>query len=97
MTFEQPAPADATFAADAFERQIGKDVPVKREGQEPTTGRLVAAKVVDDGRAVELTIDIDMQMPAHAPSIGFADTPTQGHGDEPALPSWLTGPAADPT
>lgn len=65
MSFRQPAPAGATFAADAFDGQIGKEVPVNIPGETPKTGRVVAAQVADDGESVELTIDVDVQLPSY--------------------------------
>ncbi|MFC9429261.1 hypothetical protein [Streptomyces sp. NPDC056987] len=73
MSYEQPAPDGATFAADAFEGQIGKEVPVNIPGEEAKKGRIVAAQVAGDGRSVELTVDVDWQMPAPqaAPSASY--------------------------
>lgn len=66
MSFKQPAPAGEIFTADAFDSQIGKQLPVNIEGSEPKTGRLIAAQVADDGQSVELTIDVDLQVPTPA-------------------------------
>ncbi|GGJ86853.1 hypothetical protein GCM10011583_18050 [Streptomyces camponoticapitis] len=65
MKFEQPAPAGTVFTADAFEGQIGTDVPVNIEGGSAQTGRLVAAKVADGGQSVEMTIDVDVTIPPY--------------------------------
>ncbi|GGP55988.1 hypothetical protein [Streptomyces abikoensis] len=67
MKYEQPAPSGATFAADAFDGEIGKEVPVNIPGEPPTTGRILAAHVADDGRSVELTLDVDVQIQPYMP------------------------------
>lgn len=73
MKFNQPAPDGTTFPADAFDGQIGKEVPVNTVGHEPKMGRILAAQVADDGRSVELTLDVDVQLPSYGPgSFGFA-------------------------
>jgi hypothetical protein len=82
MSYEQPAPAGSRFAPDAFEGQIGKEIPVNVPGSEPTTvglvaatprtARLVAARVADDGTAVELQLELDGEVPAYGGgSFGF--------------------------
>lgn len=67
MSYKQPAPVGATFAADAFDGQVGKEVPVNIPGEGPKTGRVLAAQVAEDGRSVELTLEIDVQMPTYGP------------------------------
>lgn len=58
--FTQPAPDGSTFTPDAFDSQIGKEIPVNIEGQQQRRGRVVAAEVSPDGQSVELTLDIDV-------------------------------------
>jgi hypothetical protein len=67
MSYEQPAPDGATFAADAFDGQIGKEVPVNVPGGGRKTGRVLAAQVAEDGRSVELTLEVDVQLPTYGP------------------------------
>lgn len=58
----QPAPAGALFAPESAATQVGKSFPVR--GPSPAspgaevTGTVVGATVVQDGAAVELTIDV---------------------------------------
>ncbi|WP_330339404.1 hypothetical protein [Streptomyces sp. NBC_00557] len=73
MKCNQPTPAGATFAANAFDGQIGKEVPVNIPGKDQTTGRILAARVADDGQSVELTLDVDVQLPSYgAASFGLS-------------------------
>ncbi|MFE2600119.1 hypothetical protein ACFXCZ_27130 [Streptomyces sp. NPDC059396] len=62
LKFNQPAPDGERFARDAFEGQIGKEIPVNMPGG-PRSGRIVAAKTANDGQSVELTLDVAMQIP----------------------------------
>lgn len=72
MKFNQPAPDGTTFTADAFDGQVGKEIPVNTPGNEPKMGRVLAAHVADDGRSVELTLEVDVQLPSYgAGSFGF--------------------------
>ncbi|OQQ16130.1 hypothetical protein B0675_02260 [Streptomyces sp. M41(2017)] len=63
MSYEQPAPEGDRFEQGAFDRQVGQDIPVRVEGRDSTTGRLLKAEVADDGRSVELTLDVDIDLP----------------------------------
>lgn len=66
MSYEQPAPDGSRFAHDAFEGQIGKEIPVNVEGSSPKRGRLVAATVADDGTSAELQLEVDdLELPAY--------------------------------
>jgi hypothetical protein len=82
MSYVQPAPAGSRFAPDAFEGQIGEEIPVNMPGSEPTTiglvaatpqtARPLAAKVADDGSSVELQVEMDVELPAYGGgSFGF--------------------------
>jgi hypothetical protein len=72
MSYKQPAPDGATFASDAFDSQVGREIPVNVEGSEATTGRLIAARVADDGKSVELQLDVDVELPTYGGgSFGF--------------------------
>lgn len=46
------------FAANAWDDQLGKLVPVRLDGDHVRAGRIVGANVMPDGDAVELTLDI---------------------------------------
>lgn len=65
MSYSQPAPHGATFAPNAFDEQIGKEIPVRIPGGDTETGRVVAAKVADDGRSVELELDLPIELPSY--------------------------------
>jgi hypothetical protein len=56
LSFLQPAPDGARFTPDSWDSQIGKTVPFN-VGERVSRCTLVAARVSDDGSAVELTID----------------------------------------
>lgn len=49
-----PAPDGETFAPTAFDSQIGKRIPTAGG-----MGELIAAQVTGDGRAADLTIELD--------------------------------------
>jgi len=75
MTFNQPAPDGSNFSADAFDSQIGKEIPVNVGRSQPVRGVILSAVVADDGRSAEITIDApDTPDLFHsAGSFGFAD------------------------
>ena len=53
-----PASLDTTYADDAFDNNIGKMVPVLIEPGTRIEGKLLDAKVIKNGKDVELTIEI---------------------------------------
>lgn len=55
MSFTFPAPDGTTFAADAFDRSIGKGFRVRTTAG-CVIGILDAATVADDGRSASMTI-----------------------------------------
>lgn len=57
VTVRQPAPGNDVFMRSAFDRQIGKELPVHL-GDSTLLGRLVAAEVVAGGAAAVLTFDV---------------------------------------
>jgi hypothetical protein len=58
LTFWQRATPGERFAPDAFEAQLGKEIKLLVESQHAGVARLLAAKVSEDGTAVELTIEV---------------------------------------
>lgn len=54
VKLRMPAPDGETFAPTAFDSQIGKRLPTAGG-----MGELIAAEVTGDGRAAELTIELD--------------------------------------
>lgn len=65
LTVRQPAPHDATFAAEAFAGVIGKEVPFNAPGY---TGRATVtdAAVIEQGRAADLTLEVNDRSPIAA-------------------------------
>lgn len=60
IKFRQAAGEGTRFASDAFAGQEGRTVPVRDENGAPLgEGTVVRVDVVEDGRAAELTLDID--------------------------------------
>lgn len=78
MKFNQPAGVGERFVAGAFDSQIGKEIPVNLPGGQ-VQGKILAAKVADDGQSVELDVDLAMPdgpsaaAPPSAGSFGFTD------------------------
>lgn len=46
------------FAPGAFNRSIGKVIPIKYEGREICQGRVISAEVADDGSGVSITYEV---------------------------------------
>jgi phage head maturation protease len=57
FTITQPAGPHEVFAADAFDAQVGKTIPVNISGR-TVDGVLTAATVDADGRTAHLTIEV---------------------------------------
>lgn len=57
-TVFSPAPEGSRFVASAFEKQVGKDIPVMSD-RGVGTAKLVAAEVSTDGSGVSLTFEFD--------------------------------------
>lgn len=55
----------AIFHPKAFERAIGKRVPVTVNGQNVGLCRIVAAEVIDKGKAAILTVESDLYVPGN--------------------------------
>lgn len=60
VTIRQDAPADTTLAPDAYADQLGKDVQIVAPLHlvSSAKGKLLGAKVADDGRSAWLTIEV---------------------------------------
>ncbi len=58
MTIVHREESGIRYTADAFARNIGKQIPVSTPSYQGM-GTLVDAKVSDDGSSVEFTIDVD--------------------------------------
>ena len=56
--FRQPASEFERFASGAFNRLIGKDVPVTLPNGRHVMGKLIAAEVAPDGASAELTVEL---------------------------------------
>lgn len=60
MQYTQPAPPGGVFAADAFEAQIGRTVPLTLGGSSLERDcEIVDAVVSEDGSSVMLTVEVD--------------------------------------
>jgi hypothetical protein len=59
LTFRQRAEPGTRFAPDAFESQLGKEIPLLINSHQNGVAHLLAAKVSEDGTEVELTIEVD--------------------------------------
>lgn len=55
----QQAPENSVFALTAFDRSLGKSIPLKAEGEIIGAATLVGALPSDDRRSIELVWEID--------------------------------------
>lgn len=53
-----PAPEGERWAAGSWDGSVGNTIPVRGLGSGEVTGRIVAATVAEDGRSVELTLEV---------------------------------------
>lgn len=60
----QPAGDHKRFAATAFDSQIGESTKIIVNKQPVSTAQLVAAEVIEDGRAALLTYESDSEVVA---------------------------------
>ncbi|MFJ6841354.1 hypothetical protein ACIQRE_01645 [Streptomyces griseoluteus] len=67
ICFQQPAPEGEVFAPDAFDTQVGKEIPIRLETR-TVTGRLIKAVVAADGRSADLTVEADDLTPKPGPA-----------------------------
>lgn len=59
VTIREPAGGEYDrFGPHAFDARIGDEVPMKFEGERCGTAKLVAAEIIEDGRAALLTLDV---------------------------------------
>lgn len=58
IQLRQPAPAGSGYAPNAFDSQIGKEVPFNIDGNRRGLCAIVAAEVTEDGSAALLTVDV---------------------------------------
>ena len=75
LVFRQYAGTWERFSEEAAASMVGKDFQAKVGEQPIGTGRVIHAKVVDEGHAVELTVDWPGEVPGRndAWSIGTTD------------------------
>lgn len=69
------------FTQNAFDKAIGKRVPVTANGKDVGLCIIVAAEVIEQGRAVILTVESDVQLAAEkieGLSYGIDGAPTEG-------------------
>jgi hypothetical protein len=59
VEFRHNAGEHERFAPEAFARQIGKEIPIKLNDERIATARIMGAEVIDDGRAVLLSCEVD--------------------------------------
>lgn len=58
MTLRLRASRGERFAPDAFDDQLGKEIPLTFSSRQLGLTRLIAAKVNEDGSVVDLTIEV---------------------------------------
>jgi hypothetical protein len=58
MTLRLRATRGERFAPDAFDDQLGNEIPLTISSRQVGLTRLIAAKVHEDGSAVDLTIEV---------------------------------------
>lgn len=58
ISFRMPAGRYERFAPSAADSLEGTEFIFKAPGQEDTTGRVLSAKVVEDGSAIELKVEV---------------------------------------
>lgn len=63
FTMHQRAAPGERFAPNAWDKVIGQEVSVRLPDDSTRTGKLVAAKVVEKGYAVDLTIELPENPP----------------------------------
>lgn len=76
-----------TFRPGAFDRTVGKTIPVNVETSRTRQGTVVSADVAEDGATARLTVEVaDMPLPNRlgAVSIGY-NLPADGVNEEPRL------------
>lgn len=54
-----PVGPNERFAPDAFQNQIGEEIPINLGKGNSVPGKIVAVKVADDGTYVDITFDTD--------------------------------------
>jgi hypothetical protein len=82
VTFTMYPEEGARFAKTAFDKQIGKVIPVLAEiGVSQAT--LLEAKVADDGTHAELTVDGDLRLPTEPVTDYSFGVPDGGHMTNP--------------
>ncbi len=59
IELRQPAREGSLFAGDAFASQVGKQVPVTVDGVAGGEGTVRSVRVVEDGTAALLTVEVD--------------------------------------
>lgn len=59
FAFRQLALPGERYAPEAFDTQIGRTIAIKADGKMLGTGKLIAAKVEEDGLSVFLTLEMD--------------------------------------
>lgn len=68
VSINQAAPSNTRFAADVFDSQVGRTVPLRIEGSNDAEAVVVAAEVSEDGTSVTFTLDVpDGTVPAPTP------------------------------
>jgi hypothetical protein len=68
VTFQQKAPTGSIFAPGCFDTSVGKTCPVTVDGRTVTGAVIRAYQVVDDGAAIEVTIEIPDETSGNGPA-----------------------------
>lgn len=59
IKFRYPAPEDSTFEPDAFDDSTNKIVQVRLTDNRLIFGRIIEVKVVEEGKAVDVTLETE--------------------------------------
>lgn len=63
VTINIPAPTYSKFTKEAVKAMIGQDFRAKHEEKDVGLGKILAAKVINDGKAIEATIEWPVELP----------------------------------
>lgn len=83
VSFVQRAGRGEVFSPGVFDSQVGKTIPFQVEGRDTTTACILKAAVSDDGRSVEITVEVQDTAGITPSSVSLADVMDSGESGEP--------------